>query len=219
MWILSGERIKMCEFLSWIEKPLKTKTKYYFLTYDQIYNTPRGEILRKQIGSNKPEDYYGHEAIRKYYELTFGSGKERECVDYSKPSNFPTIIAKAIKRGEFRGMATPEGLLSQPAWAEYEKIRQQALAEYKKIGQQAWAEYKKIRQQALAEYEKIEQPAWAEYEKIRQPAWAEYEKIRQQALAEYEKIEQPAWAEYKKIRQQVFWDLFTNPENRNPEWR
>lgn len=30
---------------------------------------------------------------------------------------------------------------------------------------------------------------------------------------------QPARAEYKKIRQQAFWDLFANPENRNPKWR
>ena len=91
----------------------------------------------------------------------------------------------------------------KPAWAEYEKIRQQALAEYEKIQQPAWAEYRKIQQPALAEYEKIEQQALAEYMKIQQQAWAEYEKIEQPALAEYEKIRQQAWAEYRKIEQQA----------------
>ena len=41
-------------------------------------------------------------------------------------------------------------ILTAPARAEYEKIRDAA-----------WAEYEKIRDAAWAEYEKIEAPAWA----------------------------------------------------------
>ena len=51
---------------------------------------------------------------------------EKERTDFSSPSNFPAVIVRAIKRGAFAGMGTPQGLLNQPAWAEYEKIRQQA---------------------------------------------------------------------------------------------
>jgi ATP/maltotriose-dependent transcriptional regulator MalT len=72
-----------------------------------------------------------------------------------------------------------------PAWAEYDKVRDQALAEYKKVRDQALAEYKKVRDQALAEYKKVHVQAWAEYEKVRDQAWAEYKKVRDQALAEF----------------------------------
>ena len=41
----------------------------------------------------------------------------------------------------------------------------------------AWAEYEKIRNPAEKEYRKICNSALAEYEKIRNPAWAEYNKI------------------------------------------
>ena len=185
----------MCEFLSAVKtKDKNGKDKYYYLTYDLIHNTPRGELLQKKYGG---DDLIGHSAIREYFEIRAGEGTNWECTSFSTPKNFPAVIVKAIKRGEFRGFGTPEGLLTEPASAEYQKIQQQA-----------WAEYQKIQQQAWAEYQKIEQQAWAEYQKIQQPAWAEYQKI-----------EQPAWAEYKKIEQQSFWDLFAIKENRAEAWR
>ena len=39
----------MCEFLSYIEEETGKGKKYLFLTYNQIFNTPRGEILRKEV--------------------------------------------------------------------------------------------------------------------------------------------------------------------------
>jgi F0F1-type ATP synthase membrane subunit b/b' len=218
----------MCQFLSTVKtKDKNGKDKYLFLTYDLIHNTPRGELLQKKYGG---DDLIGHSAIREYFEVRSGQGEDVEYTDFSTPKNFPAIIAKAIKRGEFLGFGQPKGLLTQPAYAEYEKITQQAYAEYQKITQPAYAEYQKIRQpayaeyekitqQAYAEYQKIRQPAKAEYEKIRQQAYAEYEKIRQQAYAEYEKITQQAEAEYQKIRQPAFWDLFADPKNRAEAWR
>ena len=159
----------MCEFLSMVKGKTKTgKDKWYYLTYDLIHNTPRGELLQKKYGGT---DLIGHSAIREYFGIREGQGENWECTDFSTPENFPALIVKAIKRGEFRGFGTPEGLLSLPAWVEHEKIKQQA-----------WAEYEKIKQPALAEYEKIEQAAWAEYLKIQQAAWAEYEKIDQAAF-------------------------------------
>jgi len=226
----------MCEFLSWTEY----KGKLYYLTNFEI-NTRNGKKLRKKLDYNFSEEIKGHGAIKEYFGLPHSQCIDHECTNFSTPNNFPSEIVEKIKRGEFSEIGIAEQLLTQSAWAEYEKIRQSAwaeykkitqsaLAEYEKIRQSAWAEhekirqpalaeYKKIRQSALAEYEKIRQPAWAEYEKIRQPAWAEYEKIRQSALAEYEKIRQPAWAEYEKIRQSAFWNIFSNPNNRIEVWK
>ena len=203
----------MCEFISWIE----LDGKNYFLTKKELA-TKDGRMLKKYLGSQYAVDVVGHGAINRYYHLD-GRGIHRECIDFSSPDNFPPEIVKAIKKGLFKGMGVCPQILTQPAMAEYEKIQQQAMAEYRKIEQPAWAEYRKIQQQAMAEYEKIEQPAWAEYRKIEQQAMAEYRKITQQAWAEYRKIEQPAWAEYRKIEQQAFWKLAVNPDNRVDGWK
>ena len=81
--------------------------------------------------------------------------------------------------------------MEQSAYAECKEIAQSALAEYEKI-QLTFAEYEKIKQSALAfaEYEKIQQSAFAKYKKIQQPARVKYEKIEQLAYAEYKKTKQ-----------------------------
>ena len=194
----------MCEFLSAVKGKTKTgRDKWYFLTHALIHGTPRGELLQQKYGG---DDLIGHSAIREFFHLR--SGDNWECTDFSTPANFPPIIVKAIKDGEFKGLGTPPRLLSGPAGAEYEKSRQAAWAEYRKVQQAASAEYEKVRQAAVAECEKVQQPAWAEYEEVRQAAWAEYEKSRQAAVAEY-----------GKSRQAAFWNLFANPENRAEGWR
>ena len=104
----------MCEFISWIEK----KGKVYFLTDEQVYNSPTGEVLNKW-SQNIEEDKKGHGAIRFYFNLE--GGKERECTDFSKPDNFPIEIVIAIKNGQFQSFGRPEGLLSQPKWDAIDK--------------------------------------------------------------------------------------------------
>ena len=194
----------MCEFLSAVKGKTKTgRDKWYFLTHALIHGTPRGELLQQKYGG---DDLIGHSAIREFFHLR--SGDNWECTDFSTPANFPPIIVKAIKDGEFKGLGTPPRLLSGPAGAEYEKVQQAAVAQYEKV-----------RQAAVAECEKVQQPAWAEYEEVRQAAWAEYEKSRQAASAEYEEVQQAAWAEYRKVQQAAFWNLFANPENRAEGWR
>ena len=169
----------MCEFLSWT----KYKGKLYYLTNFEL-NTRDGKKLRKKLDYNFYEEIKGHGAIKEYFGLPHSQCKDHECTDFSTPDNFPAEIVVKIKAGEFSEIGIAKSLLTQSAWAEYEKIRQSALAEYEKIRQSALAEYKKIRQSALAEYEKIAQSALAEYEKIPQSALAEYEKIARSALAE-----------------------------------
>ena len=96
----------MCQFLSWIEKG----NKVYFLTSKQI-DSPKGEILKKRFRGEG--ELVGHAAIRAFYDID--DGKECECSNFTTPANFPDILVRAIKRGDFRGMATPEGLLSKLA--------------------------------------------------------------------------------------------------------
>ena len=151
----------MCEFISYIEK----NGEVLFLTGDDVFNTKRGKQLQKHCKS--ADDLTGHGAIRWYFGIDdkpLEGGKERECTDFSSPANFPKPIVKAIKAGLMAGFkdGTPQELLTNPAWAEYEKITNTA-----------WAEYEKITNTALAEYEKIKNPALAEYEKITNTAfWA-----------------------------------------------
>ena len=41
----------------------------------------------------------------------------------------------------------------------------------------AWAEYERVTAQALAEYESVKAPAWAEYERVAATALAEYTRV------------------------------------------
>jgi hypothetical protein len=195
----------LCEFISWVEY----KEDIFFLTNDCL-KTKEGKALRRYLGDQFKEDIKGHGAVRRYFGIPENKGTNKEYTDFSSPKCFPTKIKAAILDGSFSQIAAilPFQLLTNQAWAEYEKIEGPA-----------WAEYKKIRGQALAEYEKIEGQAWAEYEKIRGQALAEYEKIRGQAWAEYKKIRGQALAEYEKIRGQAFWKLLKNPRNRIEVWR
>ena len=126
---------------------------------------------RKLLKLDVIVDISGHGAIENYYPELAGKGENKECVDFSTPNNFPKEIVRAIKSGRMTKFGINLTLLNAKGQAEYQKIKQPALAEYRKIKQQAWAEYQKIKQPALAEYEKIEQQAWAEYQKIKQPAF------------------------------------------------
>ena len=186
----------MCEFISWIEKD----DEVLFLTGNEVFNTKRGRELQNHCKSK--DDLTGHGAIRWYFgtdDKPISGGKERECTNFSTPDNFPKQIVRAIKKGQMWGFddATPQELLTNTAWAEYEKITNPA----------------------RAEYEKIMNTAWVEYEKITNTAWAEYEKIKNTARAEYEKIKNTAWAEYEKIENTAFWNIFADVNNRNPKWR
>src|SRR5574337_117944 len=158
----------MCDFISWIE----FKSDILFLTYHDIFETERGKELR--VYCQSADDLIGHGAIRWYYDIK--GGKERECTDFSTPANFPERIIRALKNGEFSGLAIAPQLLEQSAWAEYEKVIQPALAEYDKVRQSAWAEYDKVRQSAWAEYEKVRQKRfWGLFEtpENRIEAWRE----------------------------------------------
>ena len=111
----------MCEFISWIEY----KGEVLFLTKNEL-ETSRGKALKKHLGSQFNNDVKGHGAIKWYYKMKPNSGGHKECTDFSVTKNFPKEIVSAIKKGNFGGIGIAEQLLTQPAWAEYEKIKQTA---------------------------------------------------------------------------------------------
>ena len=137
----------MSEFVSWVE----FNGKVLFLDNNRM----EGKEQQMKVKYPDKSERQGHAAIRYYYGIKEGDGVDKECTDFSAPTNFPPAIAKAIKTGKMTFCVNNRlyRLLTQPALADYEKIRQPA-----------WNEYEKIRQPAFAEYEKIEQQAWAEYE-------------------------------------------------------
>ena len=212
----------MCHFISWIE----LNKEIYFLD-DLKLNTKEG---RKLLNAEYKDDILGHGAIRHYYPELGDRGKDYECEYFSSPDNFPGEIVEAIKKGLFRGFSVATGILTESAWAEYDKIERAAWAEYEeieqsalaekvKIGRPAWAEYGKITRAASAEYGKIRESALDEYKKIEQAAWAEYMKITRSAGAEYNKIKQAAWGEYLRITRAAFWDIAVQKKNRKRNWK
>jgi hypothetical protein len=128
----------MCEFISWIEY----KNEILFLAKHEL-ETSRGKALRKHLGSEFNNDVKGHGAIEWYYKLKPNSGMHKECTNFSSPDNFPKQIASAIKKGCFCGIEISDQLLTQKAWAEYEKVTGPAWAEYQKVtGTAFWKIFK-----------------------------------------------------------------------------
>ncbi len=145
----------MSNCCSWIEREVEGKRKVYFLTGKQVFHTKKGKELQEELHG----DFIGHSAIRFYYDLPDTSQRgrlyEKECDDFSTPDKFPTIIVRAIKRGDMRGMATPNGLLTAQAY----KVWQEATAQPYKVRQEAEAQADKVWQEATAQPYKVWQEA------------------------------------------------------------
>jgi len=175
----------MCEFVSAVKtKDKHGKDKYYFLTHELIHNTPRGELLQKKYGG---DDLIGHSAIREYFDLI--GGENWECTDFSTPKNFPAVIVKAIKRGEFRGFGTPKGLLTKPLDDKYR-------ADRKPLNDKYWADRKSLNDKYLADRKALDDKYWEDRNALD-------DKYR---------------ADLKPLDDK-YWDLFSNPINRDEAWR
>ncbi len=188
----------MCEFISWIEKPGKAGTHVYFLTYDMIFNSPRGEGLRHEIGSDKPEDFYGHAAIRKYFPVEGGINKE--CSDFYSPTNFPLEIVGAIKNGNLRGLANPIGLLSTAVDAKWRP-------EWYAVDAKVRAERDAVAAKWRAEWDAVD-TKWRPEQVAVDAKWR----------AERDAID-AKWRAERDVVDAKFWDLFTDPQNRVLLWR
>ena len=130
----------MCNFISWVEY----KGEILFLTKHEL-RTNKGKELTKHLGLQYYNDIKGHGAIEHYYDLKSNSGVHRECEDFSSPDNFPLVIQEAIKRGDFEGIGTAKGLLTDSVYADYKKIVQSTYANHIKIIQSAFWKLFKVR--------------------------------------------------------------------------
>ena len=157
----------MCEFLSWIELP-NGELKYIS---DFELGTRDGIKLKKFLGERYSNEIVGHGAIKTYFGLKHGVGKDCECIDFSTPDNFPDEIVQKIKAGKFSQLGINRQLLSHSAKEEYLKVVDPAWKEYRKVVNSAWEEHKKAEGLAWKEYNKVKVPAWKKYKKAERLAF------------------------------------------------
>ncbi len=201
----------MCEFVSWEV----FKNEVYFLQNSDLETKEGKELLKPYI----VDDLCGHGAIENYYPELKGKGEHKECTDFSKPSNFPLQIVKAIKEGRLSRIGICLDVLNANGKEQYNKIKAPALEQYNKIKAQAWEQYNKIQAQAWEQYNKIEVQAWEQYNKIRAQALEQYNKIQAPALEQYNKIRAQAWEQYNKIKAQTFAKIIKQKKYRNDNWK
>ena len=128
----------MCNFISWIE----FENKIYFLENKDLKGKKFAEF-KMMNGDQWMNDIVGHGAIRHFYPELGGAGKNVECEDFSKPSNFPEVIQSAIRGNRMTKFgAMPKGLLRAPLYTKYRKNRVPLDAEYRKnrdtLDAEAW---------------------------------------------------------------------------------
>lgn len=209
----------MCEFSSWVEE----RGKIYFLTPAQVFNTRRGRELQ-EWSQNIQDDIKGHGAIRYYYGLDSGEGKDGDCADFSNPENFPREIIDAVKKGAMKGMLFPLGLIIGVLEDEY-KAKLTVLEEDYDVKREALdGGYETKRRQLYENYEaKRKQLDEDEnYKTKRDQLYADYWK-ELTALKENHKTERTALEEdYNTTREVLdndYWDIFMKQENRTPAWK
>jgi len=195
----------MCEFVSWVE----LGDKIYFLTRAQV-DSPQGQAIQKRFPGEG--ELLGHSAIRAYYELE--TGENKECDDFSTPDNFPDVIVKALKNGEFRDFSYPGGLLAPESFAHISGATK-AYAAYVKADA-AWRKARAAYVKARAAYVKAcaYVKADAAYVKA-DAAWRKADAAWLKADAAWRKAD-AAWLD---IINPYFWDLFAIPKNRTACWR
>jgi archaellum component FlaG (FlaF/FlaG flagellin family) len=229
---MTGGELIMCEFISWIA----INEKAYFLTKAQM-DSPQGQALKLRFPGKG--ELLGHGAIRAYYEID--GGVELELTDFLSPDNFPDVIVRAIKRGDFRGIAQPLGPLSPSAQKKYEAVADTAQKKYKAVADTAQKQYEAVVDPAQKKYKAVADTAQKQYEAVADPAQKKYEAVvgtaqkqyravadtaqkKYKAVADpaqkkYEAVADPAQKQYEAVADTAFWDLFANNRNRAEAWR
>ncbi len=210
----------MCEFLSAIKTKTKTgEDKYYYLTYSLIHNTPTGKLLQKKYGG---DDLIGHSAIREFFELRENEGENWECTDFSNPKNFPAVIVRAIKRGEFKGNTIPEGLLLKPLHDKYMADRKplydKHLADCKPLDDKYLADRKTLDDKYQADRKSLYDKYQADCKPLYDKHWADRKPLDDKYQADRKTLDDKYQADIKPLYDK-YWDLFANPENRRACWK
>jgi len=194
----------MCEFMS----AVKTRNKWYFLTHELIHNTPRGEMIQKKYPGEG--EVIGHSAIREYFSLDDNDGENWECTDFSSPKNFPAIIVKAIKRGDFRGFGYPYGLLLPNVYDDYG-------AKLKLLHDGHWVKRKPLDDDYWAKRKSLYDDYWAKRKSLHDDYWAKRKSLHDDYEAKRKPLDDDYWAKRKSLHND-YWDLFADPKNRAKAW-
>jgi hypothetical protein len=206
----------MCEFVSWIEKD----GAILFLTGNDVFNTKWGKELREHCGND--DDLVGHGAIRYYYNLSSDTGINKECTDFTKPSNFPDEIVKAIKNGEMRGFSFPPGLLCKPLnedyWAKLKALDEDYGAKLKPLNEDYWAKRKALDEDYWAKRKPPDEDYWAKRKPLNEDYWAKRKPLDEDYEAKRKPLDEDYWAKRKAL-DEAMWDLFTGTKNRTRAWR
>jgi hypothetical protein len=170
-----------------------------YLTAEDIASK-RGREVAKECGSEA--DLVGHGAIRLFFDLKMGTGRDREYTYFVRPEDFPDELSSAIKAGKFRGMGCPPELLSKEAAQKYAEFESEA---YKMYRDEADAELVKCRQ---IRTDLLSVKTLSEYERLSKALTYEY----------YAKIDHLD-NDFRRVLNKFFWDLFADVENRADAWK
>jgi hypothetical protein len=172
----------MCEFVSW----KNYDGTLWFLTDDII--APRLEEF-KLYNPEWREDLPGHWAIEWFFYLPEHCGRNKECTDFSSPSNFPPEIVREIKQGKMTYGKFSVGLLLPTLDADYEAKRVALDADDRAKWDALDADYEAKRVALDAEL-------WAKRVALDAELWAKWDALDAE-----------------------MWALFSKPENRAEAWR
>ena len=114
-------------------------------------DSPQGQALKLRFPGQG--ELLGHAAIRAYYEID--GGVDIEITDFSDPDKFPAVIVRAIQRGDFRGVAQPEGLLNQIAKKQYRAVADPAWKQYRAVADTAKKQYRAVADTAKKQYRAV----------------------------------------------------------------
>jgi hypothetical protein len=181
-----------------------------FLT-DKELNTKRWQGL---LASGKVDqaDTCGHNAIRKYFRIADGMGRDKECTNFSSPKRFPLEIAEALKQGRLTSFGVvPKGLLRAPLDKDYQAKRDQL-----------YEDYMAKRDQLYEDYMAKRDPLDKDYMAKRDQLYEDYQAKRDQLYEDYMAKRAPLYKDYMAKRDQLYkdcWALFSDINNRMPNWK
>ena len=195
----------MCDFVSWVE----IKDRVLFLTDDNIKDWERAG---DRPACPDKSERVGHGAIRLFFGIDETDGINKECTNFSSPSNFPVPIAKAIKDGKITcNDFFPKGLLSDELYADYTAKRKMLNDDYDAKRNPVYAAH-------IAKLKPLDDAYYAK----RNPLEDAYDAQRNLLDADYDAkrtMVYDAYAAKRTILNDVCWDKFKEIKNRAPAWR
>ncbi len=210
----------MCEFVSWIEGG----GKVYFLTNEVV--KARLEDY-KEFNSGWRRDLCGHGAIEWFFGLEQGM-RHLEVNDFSRIGDIPKVIVEAIKSGQMSLIGYPNVLFDYdyPISPLLKKANTKFGLKADKIEKEATL---KIRDENIA-FNKKEDELDDELSEKLAKIPLRHTKIRRNLKGKYEgeidklialnRVQQFKLREEQRDKQQaLFWEIFSNPDNRRKCWK